>query len=598
MFHTITYARTLDSRPLTWKELLPLWSFWSAVAHSESTGALKLCVDNMCAVAAGRLSEALDVLSAAIGDLRKARGDDALSEAALLSLFSNHSRHVKTLPELSKLLSLSNAALSSEVSKAALELYKDVVSRLACDCPRFDDLERLHRQVMEDARLEFAAMEFSSIAAKRVVDFPPMSIISWLKSDSYGALKVPSAKQLISKAVRCDLRGSFEEYVRLFEYIETNLDVSGVNLPEAFRKLVEQYCTRDASGAAFCDVVALLPTLSLHVDSTLEVLSRALGHVVKPNSKACNYTEFMSKFCSSLPGRGKDLTPPISKLMDDVIAALLKHVELNEQSERLKVTFERVPNTPLYRIFRARFVLLYFERTKLLSAFQSVADLRRRLQEIGKVQDGRMLKTMLEVLNLIEYDSKLYGQEVEAAEPVGKILTPLRTYCLNLFGEESIGATSKADLDELIRYGPSTLEPIEQTLKQREPWQILSRLNRHRDTWQLAYEELKCEVTFLGWLTKDDSCGIPKLVEELAATSHFRALGDAEHESSTVMAARSRAANEWLTHLGTASRPSTERRFFQHFVIDAPQAAASRSVLFGTLSALSAKRSQAKTSPM
>ena len=165
-------------------------------------------------------------------------------------------------------------------------------------------------------------------------------------------------------------------------------------------------------------------------------------------------------------------------------------------------------------------------------------------------------------------------------------MTPLRTYCLNLFGEESIGATSKADLDELIRFGPSTLVPIEQTLKieqtpiEREPPQILSRLNRHRDTWQSAYEKLKSEVTFLGWLTKDDSCGIPKLVEELAATSHFRALGDAEHESSTVMAARSRAATEWLSSLGTASRPSTERRFFQHFVIDAPQAAASRSVLF------------------
>jgi hypothetical protein len=91
---------------------------------------------------------------------------------------------------------------------------------------------------------------------------------------------------------------------------------------------------------------------------------------------------------------------------------------------------------------------------------------------------------------------------------------------------------------------------------------------------------LEREAPFLGWLSKDDTCSIPKLVEEMAAKSHFRALGDAKRESSTVMAARSKAATEWLTDFGTASRPSTERRFFQYFVIDAPQAAASRSVLF------------------
>jgi hypothetical protein len=31
---------------------------------------------------------------------------------------------------------------------------------------------------------------------------------------------------------------------------------------------------------------------------------------------------------------------------------------------------------------------------------------------MGKVEDGLMLKTMLELLNLIDYDSKLYDQEL------------------------------------------------------------------------------------------------------------------------------------------------------------------------------------------
>jgi hypothetical protein len=332
LFRTIAATRTLDNKSLTWKELLPFWSFWSAVVPSESMGSLKMCVDEMCVEAAsGKLSEALDVLYAAIGDLRKARGDDALGDDALSSLFLGHSPYIKTLPELSKLLSLRNAELSSEVSTAVLEVYRDVVSRLAYDCRTCLDLERLYKQVMEDVRLEFAATEFSSIAAKRVVEFPPKQIISWLESESYGALKVPSAKQLISTVVLCAAEGSFEDFVRLLKYIEISLDVSGENLPEAFRKMVGNYCSRDASGVAFCDVVALLPSLSQHADSVLEVLSTLLGNFVKPSSNLYNNTAFMGRFCGSLP-KGVDLDPPISKLMDNVIAALLKTVELNERS--------------------------------------------------------------------------------------------------------------------------------------------------------------------------------------------------------------------------------------------------------------------------
>ncbi len=52
--------------------------------------------------------------------------------------------------------------------------------------------------------------------------------------------------------------------------------------------------------------------------------------------------------------------------MDDIIAALLKNVELKEQFGRLKSDVERASNAPLARIFRARFFLIYFEHTMLL----------------------------------------------------------------------------------------------------------------------------------------------------------------------------------------------------------------------------------------
>jgi hypothetical protein len=114
--------------------------------------------------------------------------------------------------------------------------------------------------------------------------------------------------------------------------------------------------------------------------------------------------------------------------MEHMLAADLFSLIVSIQLQSLKHK-----SAALYRKIAALKSYLNAIHTKLLD-FQNVPHLRRRLQQMGKVEDGLMLKTMLELLNLIDYDSKLYDQELQAAAPVGKILTPLCTYkCFEIY---------------------------------------------------------------------------------------------------------------------------------------------------------------------
>ena len=94
---------------------------------------------------------------------------------------------------------------------------------------------------------------------------------------------------------------------------------------------------------------------------------------------------------------------------------------------------------------------------------------------------------------------------------------------------------------------------------------------------------MQAELPFLDALQRDGS-GVPQLVAQLEREAVFRATKqEAQHESSTTMEARAKAVRDWLQPLGTAQWRSTQRMFFQHFVVPSRTASGifvCKSVLF------------------
>ena len=98
--------------------------------------------------------------------------------------------------------------------------------------------------------------------------------------------------------------------------------------------------------------------------------------------------------------------------------------------------------------------------------------------------------------------------------------------------------------------------------------------------WRAAFDIVQAERLFLDSLQRDVS-GVPHLVAQLASKAFFHATEqEAQRESSTAMEARANAIHDWLQPLGTASKPTTERTFFEHFVVNSRPGAASKSILF------------------
>ena len=94
---------------------------------------------------------------------------------------------------------------------------------------------------------------------------------------------------------------------------------------------------------------------------------------------------------------------------------------------------------------------------------------------------------------------------------------------------------------------------------------------------------MQAELPFLDAMQRDVN-GVPHLVAQLESEAVFRATKqEAQRESSTTMEARSKAVQDWLQPLGTARKQTTQRMFFQHFVVPSRTASGifvCKSVLF------------------
>ena len=298
------------------------------------------------------------------------------------------------------------------------------------------------------------------------------------------------------------------------------------------------------------------------------------------------------------------MTDPLSEVFEAVVVTLLPNANFSGPAPLLLQALHGADGA-MAMTFWARFATRVAKRTKLLSHFENVASLLKSLPGWRAASSVRpnehMLYAFLQVLQTLERNAS----RNDASDSVVKdILEPLRKKAEELFSEKMLGSTSCAQLLQL-REQSATLDTIEPGVfnpRFASSWQpdISQHLTRcaaamHACTrptsdavaplcrWQTAFDLVQAELPFLDALQRDGS-GVPQLVAQLESEAVFRATKqEAQHESSTTMVARAKAVQDWLQPLGTAQRQSTQRRFFQHFVVPSQTASgifACKSVLF------------------
>ena len=289
---TLTPSRKLNGKQFAWEGLVAILQLWLTCGLGNRGEVLQ----RMCEIPQGAtLVSELASFNVGLNVAGRHGLSQPLTRDELDVVLRSFADKITTASELATLLNWSGFV---ERPPSAVHVLTKTLNSLAVACAGSVALQRLTEEV--SARLEWGLSHFAPIAARRVLRFPAIEMLNWLKSSAFTTLKTPSVVQIIP-GIRSPRPngGDLTAHLHLLEYMQSNMEMEDVpDMTEIITGLLQGCCSIDTNACHELVGAWGMPLIANHTDAAVTVMKTALSRHFPTSSP--QWSNDKSKFALTL----------------------------------------------------------------------------------------------------------------------------------------------------------------------------------------------------------------------------------------------------------------------------------------------------------